>query len=253
MTFYFATILLEKNRWSDLKSSSYSIIDWKDRILEGGYKGIELWEHHAFSSSPEELDQISDAFPEILFNCYADFSNSSLLRLEQTAAMISHLGAIGCKFNFGNDPKKLDEYIVNFKRWKEMLPTNFRFLCECHENTLLDTPESAVKILSQLGSPRVDAILHSHIDSPAAAKWFHFLGDRITHCHANYFRCGANPWNDSHDCSFDIEETLKIISRSSIRSISLEFVEGVGEQVENLDVLFTRALRDKEEIIKRII
>lgn len=243
MEFYFASILLEKNRWTEDKNPAYSPADWAERISGNGFHGLELWENHAYAATAEELGILKKTFSTILFNTYADFSDKSSDHLEKASRMIRDTGAAGCKFNFGNRKDKESEYLENFREWSREFPSDFRFLCECHGNTLMENPYEAGRLLDLMDVPGVEVIIHAQIEPVRAERWFDALGPRITHCHLNLFGLNDNLRNQI--TADNLSNTIRQIGHSNVRTVSLEFTEGVGEESEDMETLFASALNDR--------
>lgn len=233
MKVYFATVLFEKNRWNREEKSFLNILDWLDRIKDAGFDGLELWEYHAYQLSDSEIQQVKNYFPDIIFNTYEDFSVYK--NLSKVTEYIHKLDCIGCKFNFGNNSGFIERYIDNITKWRKNFREPFRLICECHKNTICEDPIKAYDVLSRI---KTEVLVHANSGENVLNDWFSILGDYITHSHINFFRCSENVWLNE-----EITDVISLI-KSHIKTATLEFTYGVGDEKEDVNKLFNNAVRD---------
>lgn len=247
---YFGTILLEANRWAAEKRPSYSVSEWIPRLREDGFDGIELWEYHATSCTEEELRSIAASkLPISVYSAYISFEDGQEQEEARirAAKLIRLLGAKGVKYNFGNDPSRLDVYIRNWHRWRGLLPEDCRMLCECHPNTVMEDPRIAAEAFRSMGKQASEAIVHPFHCLGELDDWFTHLGSSITHAHVQ-LRSEEQKFQRLHTRRQEIKERLSIMERAGFKgSFTLEFVEGTGSG-ETREALYDAALDDLKEL-----
>jgi len=239
---YFGTILLEKNRWTAHKEPTYKVSEWLPRLEQDGFDGIELWENHAVRTDAEELDKLAGSrLPVTVYNSYVTFEDGAEESREQAARMIRRLGAKAVKFNFGNEPHKLDTYIRNWKRWTELLPGDCRLLCECHPNTVMEEPSAAAEAMKAMD--RCEAIVHPFHSLGSLNEWFRYLGSSITHAHIQFRPDGQTFRRLSSDRQA-VAGRLAMMKQAGYNgSYTVEFVEGTRQE-ERMEPMYSAALDD---------
>jgi sugar phosphate isomerase/epimerase len=243
---YFASILLERNRWTS-RVPSYNVSDWIARIRETGFDGIELWENHALKASDKELLAIRESgFPVGVFNSYVSFGKSAAEQehRQHAARMIQFFDAPAVKFNVGKKPEELPGELERLQEWAAMLPANCRLLCECHPGTSLETPAAAAKSFAPLPAERFAAIVHAPVEPATLQAWFDALGERIAHVHLQA------RGEDKRLLRLDnnrqlVQDNMEVLrSNGYAGSFSVEFTEGVRSPEESLDELYGNATAD---------
>ncbi|MFW5871370.1 MAG: hypothetical protein ACOCVH_02675 [Verrucomicrobiota bacterium] len=244
---YIGTVLMEKNRWLDgVRQPSFAVSDWVGRMADEGFDGIELWQNHAFLADDEEKEKLlCSPVPVRIFNSYNRCGKETRDERALAAEMVKFFSADGMKFNFGKDPSRHEEYCQTVKEWRDMLPDDFRFLCECHGGTSMEDPGKAVETFERLGADKYEVIIHAFgADGEGIRKRFGFYGDRITHIHAN-----LSPGGILDEAA--IRERIDLLRELGFcGSFTIEFTEGVGSEDENIETLFRNAARDASMLRK---
>jgi sugar phosphate isomerase/epimerase len=240
---YFASILLERNRWAS-RVPSYNVSDWIARFREEGFDGIELWENHALKASDEELEAIRDTgFPVAVFNSYVGFGESDEEREHRrhAARLIEFFHAPAVKFNVGKNPSELPGEIERLREWAAMLPASCRLLCECHPGTSLETPEAAEKALESLPAERFEALVHAPVEPAKLQEWFDALGSRIAHVHLQARGEDKRLLRLDSDRQQMRANVEVLRSNGFAGSFSIEFTEGVRAPIESPEELYRNA------------
>jgi sugar phosphate isomerase/epimerase len=247
-TIYLGSILLEPNRWSEKREPSYRVSEWVDRIRGAGFEGIELWENHYYMADEKEREALesSSSFIEI-FNNYTGFSDEFGESRRMASDAVRKLEAGGTKFNIGNNEGDWDLYVKTVNDWGLQLPEGTRVLCECHPNTLVETPEGAAKAFSEWSDNRFEAIVHPFNKDEAALKaWFEALGPRITHLHTQMR--GAKDFEAFcriEDRAEKAKTAIKIMKDYGFRgTITIEFAKGTRTENDTPEYLFENACAD---------
>lgn len=244
-----ATVALEPNRWTS-RQSSLRLSDYASRARGAGFDGLELWENHRLQADGEErAKHTALPLPVTIYNSYAGFTASAAdeaARLVATAEMAA-LQAGGLKWNVGNDPARRGEYLEAATKWALALPRHFRFLCECHPGTLLESPDAARDFLQELrervgdGGATVGAIWHPLAEGAELAEYrCKTLAPFLDHAHIqaraeNVVVSLAHP-------AVGARERLGDIVRWGYRgTYTIEFVPGTREPGENPEKLFEAA------------
>jgi len=249
---YLGTVCLEVNRWTS-KEPSFLVSDWLERIRDAGFDGIELWENHALLASPEERQRIKDDPFPVFFNSYAGLDDESDAAREKATELAKYFNAGGIKFNSGNEPAKLAEYQKNLKHWSQQFPDDFRFLSECHPNTLFEDPETAHQSLHREELVNVGIIQHLFWDRKALLEWFKLFGDKLSHMHIQL----RNPDNSCAllaDKPDRVKEAVALLREQGFSgSFTIEFVEGTRTDNENIEDLFKNAVSDLNTLKKALM
>lgn len=249
-----ATVALEPNRWTS-RQSSLRLSEYAPRAQGAGFDGLELWENHRLQADGEERGKQSGLpLPVVIYNSYAGFTASAAdeaARLAATAE-IAALHAGGLKWNVGNDPARRGEYLESAAKWALALPPNFRFLCECHPGTLLETPDGARDFLQELKDrvgtrgATIGAIWHPLAEGAEATTYrYKALAPFLDHAHIqarvdNAVVSLAHPAVGARD-------RLHEIAQWGYRgTYTLEFVPGTREPGENPEKLFAAACAELE-------
>lgn len=250
MPIYIGTVCLEKNRWGS-KEPSFKVSDWVERFRNDGFEGIELWEnHYLLSNEAERAALISTAVPIAIFNTYASFSDDATEARKHAADAIKHLNIQALKYNLGHKPEMLDEYRRNLMIWADELPSDCRLLCECHQGTVLETPEAAAAFHKNLDPNRFGIIVHPSPAADQSAAWFHACGDRIAHLHMQLRGADTNPTTETgrdfiNACISNVRD------HNFNGSMTVEFTRGIGKN-EEIEVLYANACADLKYLRKII-
>lgn len=240
---FFASVLLEPNRWTPEKLPSLRVSDWTDRLSQVGWDGIELWESHAALTGKDEVARLANALcPVRIFNTYADLESEDTGLRERAIAFCRRFKTDGMKFNFPPPGSSRSTALRRLGQWMERLPAGFRMLCECHAGSLAEDPEAARDLFREIGDPRLQAVVHplerkdDALSRDRLNRWFDALGERITHTHLQT-RGGRNP--------AQIREAFEILRRREFRGThTLECTVGTGQPGESPDTLWVEAMRD---------
>ena len=147
---YIGTVCLERNRWGS-KEPSFKVSEWADRFKADGLDGIELWENHYLRADKAEQKALGDGvLPITIFNSYVGFTDEEAEDRRMAAEGIQTLQAPALKYNLGHDNDKTDEYRRNLLAWAELLPSDCRLICECHQGTVLETIKAASEFHAEL-------------------------------------------------------------------------------------------------------
>ncbi len=243
---YLGTVLLEKNRWLDgERTPSFLVSDWLGRIKDAGFDGLELWQNHAFLADDEERSKLREAsVPVRIFNSYNRCGKETRDERVRAVEMVEFFGVEGMKFNFGKEPERHEEYCETVKEWRDMLPADFRFLCECHGGTTIENPHKAAETFERLGADKFEIIIHAFGgDDQSIKNRFDIFGNRITHIHSSL--SSEEITEDSIRRRLDLLRELGFTG-----SFTIEFTRGVGDEGENIDTLFGNAVEDAQMLRK---
>jgi sugar phosphate isomerase/epimerase len=250
MEIYLATVALEKNRWGS-KVPSIQISEWIPRIAEAGFDGIELWENHCESVSETERQAIKK-IPVKIFNSYCSFTEVGAPDRTRASLSSGFYGCGGMKWNVGNEVDRREEYLRNASAMAAKLPRGFRFSCECHPGTILETPPQAKAFLDDLAAPTekggaaIRAIIHPLSGLIEISDWFDALGDRIDHAHIQ-MRNAENKFIALADDEAKVKKQLSYMKSRGFRGTwSIEFVKGTGLPDETPEGLFKQACDDRK-------
>ena len=241
---YIGTILLEPNRWAQVRTPTYRVSEWLGRFAEAGFDGVELWEYHATLASPSELASLeASPVPVAVFNTYCGFEDAAAGDRAKAVEMVRRLAAGGVKFNVGRDADRREEYLRNLRAWAGELPEGCRLLCECHGGTILEQPPVAAEFFREAGIGRLQGIVHCLAGVAGLGEWFDRLGPAITHAHVALRHDGRNARLSA--CPAAVAEALALMRRRGFAgSFTLEFTEGTREPGENIESLWQAALDD---------
>jgi sugar phosphate isomerase/epimerase len=247
-TIYLGSILLEPNRWSEKREPSYRVSEWIDRIRDAGFAGIELWENHYYMADETERAALESASSFIeIFNNYTGFSEEFGESRRMASDAVRKLQTGGTKFNIGNNDEDWGLYVKTVNDWGLQLPEGTRVLCECHPNTLVETPEGAAKAFSEWGDSRFQAIVHPFNSTEESLKtWFEALGSRITHLHMQ-MRSAENfeMLSRIEDRAEKAKNTIKIMKDYGFSgTITIEFTKGTRTENDTPEYLFENACAD---------
>ena len=240
---YLGTIALEKNRWSS-RIPSYLVSEWLPKIKTAGFDGLELWENHVLKS-PGEAEKLKDSgFPIAIYNHYGTFSNTleDVASREKAIEIINSIGASAVKYNVGNDPALLPQYKENVLRMADAIDGTM--LCECHANTLLEFNDEIVSFFENLCPQKFQLMIHPFMEPDLLREKFELFGSRLTHIHSqlsndNGERICLDRCPQHVNACFDIMKKYNFAG-----NFTVEFTELTAAPNENIDDLFTNAVRD---------
>jgi sugar phosphate isomerase/epimerase len=254
---YLASILLERNRWGPLPRYPHcQLSEWLPQIAEAGFDGIELWENHwTYAGLEARAKLVASHVPIRLFNSYLSPSTANPEEISQLASALRTLGAIvrGVKFNLADRPARTDVEFQAALRLAQQLPPGMVLYCECHADSVVDTPESAAAAFSVWPPGKFAAILHPFQNSDGDfAKWLRLMIPHLAHLHLQ-MRDPAENMICLTDRADFARQRLRALLKAGFRgSMSLEFTGGTGQPDEDIETLWTRALGDLA-LIRRLV
>lgn len=239
---YIGTVCLEKNRWGS-KEPSFKVSEWADRFKADGLDGIELWENHYLRADEAEQKALGDGvLPITIFNSYVGFTDEEADARRMAAEAITTLQAPALKYNLGHDNDKTDEFRRNLLAWAEILPSNCRLICECHQGTVLDTIKAASEFYADLDPEKFQIMVHPSADLDKVKPWFDVCGDRIAQLHLQMRPDESDP--TTPDGRKALEAALSVIKDYAYKGgLTIEFTRGIGRD-ENIDDIYANACTD---------
>ncbi|NNE74699.1 MAG: sugar phosphate isomerase/epimerase [Acidimicrobiales bacterium] len=247
---YLGTVAIEPNRWGMAQpggGATIKLSDWIPAIAEAGFDGIELWERHYHDADAAERARLATAaVPIRVFNTYASWDEPEPDFRDLAAKTAADLGAFGVKFNVGNDPEQQAAYVDRLAAFVERLPADAAALCECHHGiSIAEDPAVAAAIFDAVGSPRVQAMVHTHEDPDHLRARFDAYGDRITHVHVNFldFESGGAPVL-AEACDRLAGQITLLRSLGFAGSWTIEFVHGLMTEGDQPQLLVEQAIAD---------
>ncbi len=246
---YLASILLEKNRWGPLpRHPACRLSDWLPRIAQAGFDGIELWENHWVSAGFEERAKLAASpVPIRLFNSYLPPGTADAAEISRLASALRALGATvrGVKFNLADPPAKLEAEINAALQLERQLPPGVTLCCECHADSVVDTPESAAAAFARWPVARFAAILHPFQNTDEVfAHWIRRIGPRLGHLHLQMRDPAENMIRLTDRPDFARQRLHALLDAGFRGSMSLEFTGGTGKPDEDTGIMWSRALAD---------
>ena len=243
---YIGSVLLEINRWAKtaVRQPSIKVSDWCRRIADAGFDGIELWENHILLASDEEQEKLkASSVPVKILNSYACCGDEAEEDRIASVKAGQFLGVDGMKFNFGGAMESHKDYCNNVQQWRSMLPDQFRFLCECHSGTTVQTPQVAADTFASLRREDYEVIIHGFSgDEDTIKRWFKLHADRITHIHFNLL-------GNQDITEYTLRKRFELLlSLGFCGSFTIEFTKGIGMEDESPEVLFKNAIYDMNSL-----
>lgn len=241
---YMATVLLDRNRWTEDHNPAVKASVWLERFKADGFDGLELWSFHATHASEEELVRLNQSgLPIRIFNSYACFDREDPEQETDITAAV-RFGARGIKYNIGSDPALRKTYLKQLAAWRERVPENIRLLCECHPGTIIEQPADAKAFFDELGLDGHGIIVHPFSRFDSLEEWFDRFGPDVVHAHMQM------PDEEGRLIRFDkrpdlAEQAIRIMQQKNYcGSYSLEFTEGVAIPGESPEMLYQNARKD---------
>lgn len=244
------TVNIEPNRWGLKVHGGMPVSlpkDWVPLLEDAGFDGLELWERHARSVDADDLAALDSApVPVVVFNSYASWDPESDKYRDRAARWVERFDATGVKFNVGADPEMEAEFTARLARFDARVPAGVRLICECHRNTLAETPSVALRMFESVGgSDRTQATVHvhPHID-PGLEEALDVLGERVTHVHVQMRT--VEPDVKPEDLADQIVDQVELIrDRGAPQTWTIEFSHGVGtDSHDTVDWILPNAIRD---------
>ena len=243
-TILLATIALEPSRWGE-KRRTIDVARHVERAAGAGFDGFELWQYHADAATVEALRALRVAVP--VFSSYVSCEDTAEAaderrRVTETADAV---GAEAIKFNVGNDPGRRGEYLAVIANWLEALPAGMRLLCECHPNTLVETPDAAAAAFEAFPRQRLATVVHPLLDNvPPPEAWFAALDGRIAHAHLQ-LRPDGGGFVAMEQAPERVRAAFAVMHANGFDGrLSVEFVEGTRTANDTPAYLFDRAVED---------
>lgn len=247
---YLATILVDPHRWVPPRQPAARASHWIDRAAAAGFVGVELWEFHWTKADAAERAALrSAALPIRVFNSYLSPAGAAPAAVAELAAAVTALapGLRGVKFNLAGGAASLAGEIAAAQALAGCLPATARLYCECHPDTVAETPAGAAAAFAVWPESRFGAILHPFFgDDRTFAEWLQRLGPRVAHLHLQ-MRDEAFSLVRIVDRPRLAEARLRALLDTGFRgSLSLEFTAGVGIPPEHAESIWSHACRDLE-------
>jgi sugar phosphate isomerase/epimerase len=247
----FATVCIERNRWTPQRVPTIRVSQWGPRAIACGFDGLELWAPHADAEDTEERILLTQgkAGPIIILNAYDSFDITPHARAgrEKTIALIRQLGVEGVKVNLGADPARLNDYLREMEGFLSRMPARpnglpVRVLCECHPGTVVDSPKTARAMLDIIKDPRLWIIIHPFSETEESLRqWFDSCGEWIVHAHVQ------SRESLLRDRAEWVMKRLRYLRTLGFQGdYSMEFVKGTGVPDEAPETQFQRAVWDFE-------
>ncbi|QHI70122.1 sugar phosphate isomerase/epimerase family protein [Tichowtungia aerotolerans] len=241
---YMATVLLDRNRWTEERNPSVKVSNWLERFSADGFDGLELWSFHATYASEEEQARLEQsALPIRLFNSYACFDREDSAQETDVVAAI-RFGARGIKYNIGSDPALRKTYLKQLAAWRERVPQNIQLLCECHPGTIIEQPVAARAFFDELGMDGHGIIVHPFSRFDSLEEWLDLFGPDVMHAHMQMTDESGKliRFDKRSDLA---EQAIRIMQKKGYcGSYSLEFTEGVAAPGETPEMLYENARKD---------
>lgn len=240
---YIGTVCLEKNRWGS-REPSFKISEWAERFAEDGFEGIELWEFHYLLADESEKEQLCKLDIPIVYNSYANFADEGKESQLKAAQAIKDLRPEALKYNLGHDKEKLDEYRCNLLKWADLIPSDCKLLCECHQGTVLEDPDFAGKFFADLPAERFGVMVHPITDAEKLKQWFDVFGERVCELHFQFRTPESDP-SVEPGCKA-LEKAVTILQDYEFSGVAtIEFTRGIGKD-EDIRELYANACSDMQ-------
>lgn len=244
---FFATVLLEKNRWTPGKIPSFKVSEWAAAIRAAGFSGLELWENHvALADEPEQAALSRMPLPVTVFNSYCTFDDGGAAGRQLAADLARRFGASGVKFNLGGDLALTAQYQANLAAWLDVLPAGCRALGECHGGTVLEDPARAAQILRPFEG-RVGIIVHAFAgeDDMPLRSWIEHCGPALAHVHAASANTPGVGFLSLRQNEAVVRRRVAMLGQAGFDGTwTIEFTSGVNKPPESIARLLETAADD---------
>jgi len=245
-----ASIALEPNRWKPGRPPSIRVSEWSARAAAAGFDGWELFENHYRLAAPDERGRLEAGSPPVrIFNTYEPFDDADRPSLRAALDAAGRLGAVGIKFNVGNDPACAGAYRECIEQAAARLPEATRLFCECHPGTVLETPDRLRDFTAGWSVWPFDLIVHPFLAEPdAIGPWSAVAGPHLRHAHVQMRARGdAQRFLQLEDDAPRARECLAALAEHGFRgTFSIEFTAPTGRADDEPAALLAAARRDLE-------
>lgn len=183
--------------------------------------------------------------PICIYNSYATMDPGGGQARADDAKACKALECTGVKFNLGSDVTNFDQDIAAAAQWGDQFPPDVRLMCECHPGTIMETPENAQRAFQRWDGARFEAMLHPLLlTTEEIARWFEYLGHRITHAHLQ-MRNENNIFMALAEDRRRILDTAKRMKSFGFQGTwSIEFVKGTCTKQDRTPALFDASAND---------
>ena len=238
---------MEKNRWQNGCAPSIVASAWCARARDAGFDGVELWANHYLLADRSEQARLADpALGVRVFNSYLPVGHAAPEETENLVRSVQELcpGVRGVKFNLGPPPAALKTEMAAAAALADALPSSVDLWCECHGDTVIETPEAA-RLAFMRWEYRFGAILHPiGMPEEQMRAWFDATGGRIRHLHLQP-RDANNRFIRMDRCAAAVAQAFASLRALGFAgSASIEFVEGSATGDENPERVFENAVAD---------
>ena len=242
----FATVLMERNRWTADKHPTVAVSAWLPELARAGFDGIELWQNHALEADAQELDALNASpLPITLFNSYVSFTDEGAAERARVAALVRRFTCRGVKFNLSGSPDSRAREVAEARRWFASMPGVIP-LCECHPGTSVEHAAAAAAVCAAW--PELQIIIHPFFFTPEILQgWFDACGMRISHCHVQIRQPGSNGIFTRLDEQLEpvAAQTRRVLRNGFAGSWAIEFTRGVCTPDESPARLIAAAIQDR--------
>ncbi|MBM4163217.1 MAG: hypothetical protein FJ222_02055 [Lentisphaerae bacterium] len=241
----FATVLMERNRWTADKRPTVAVSTWLADLAHAGFDGIELWQNHAIESSEQEREALSTSpLPITIFNSYVGFTDADADGRARVAELVRRFSCSAVKFNLSNRLDTRAQEIAEARRWFSSMP-GVTPLCECHPGTSVEHAAEAAAAFADW--PELRIIVHPFFFSAETLQgWFDAFGSRISHCHVQIRQPGPNGIFTRLDEQIEpVSGQTRLALRNGFAgSWAIEFTKGVCTPDESPAPLVAAAIQD---------
>jgi sugar phosphate isomerase/epimerase len=244
-TILFATVLMERNRWTADKQPTVAVSDWLADLARAGFDGIELWQNHAVAASEQERDALSTSpVPITIFNSYVAFTDVDAEGRTRVADLVRRFNCRAVKFNLSSRLETRAQEVVEARRWFASMP-DVTPLCECHPGTSVEHSAAAAAAFADW--PELRVIVHPFFFSAETLQgWFDAFGPRISHCHVQIRQPGSNGIFTRLDEQIEpvTDQTRRVLRNGFTGSWAIEFTKGVCTPDDSPAPLVAAAIQD---------
>ena len=244
-TILFATVLMERNRWTAEKRPTVAVSAWLADLARAGFDGIELWQNHAVEASEQEREALTASpLPVAIFNSYVAFTDVDAEGRERVADLVRRFACRAVKFNLSSCLETRAQEIAEARRWFASMP-GVTPLCECHPGTSVEHAAAAAAAFADW--PELRIIVHPFFFSAETLQgWFDAFGPRISHCHVQIRQPGPNGIFTRLDEQIEpvADQTRRVLRNGFAGSWAIEFTKGVCTPDDSPALLIAAAIQD---------
>jgi len=248
---YLGSILIERNRWKGgaERVPSIDLAQLAPAIQAAGFDGLELWDRHFLMGTAAQREFLcSGQLPVRIYNSYwlpyaADSEDARAAR--DAVRALSHT-LHGIKFNFGKPGEDLRAQIATLKEWAAELPDGVQLLCECHDGSLVETPEQAAAILDQFDAAQLGFIVHPlSFSYDMLERWFELCGPRVRHLHIQNRDRATKRWEGVDFETERVHHAIATLRRHGYSgTATFEFTRGTNTADDTPPTLLRNAAND---------